>query len=429
MSRSVVVLGIQWGDEGKGKVVDLLTEDCAAVVRFQGGHNAGHTLVIDGQKTVLHLVPSGILRDSVQCLIGSGVVVSPDALIGELQTLEQAGITARDRLVISPGCPVILSSHIALDQARERARGSDAIGTTGRGIGPAYEDKVARRGIRLGELGNVDTCSERVEELVEYHNFLLTQRFGAEPVDVSECVSRIPAWRDRLSPMMGDVSGMLEAYSNAKSNVLFEGAQGALLDIDHGTYPFVTSSNTIAGAAASGGGTGPLAFDAVIGVIKAYATRVGAGPFPTELHDEDGEKLRKEGHEFGSTTGRPRRCGWFDAVVARYAICLNGIDAIAITKLDVLDRFDTLRVCTGYKYKGKIFEEMPADLDVLENGEPIYTQFEGWNQSTVKAENFSELPDNAKRYVDGLQGILKIGFLMISTGPERNQTIHQGTLF
>ena len=423
MSRRVVVLGIQWGDEGKGKVVDLLTEDCAAVVRFQGGHNAGHTLVIDGQKTVLHLVPSGILRDSVQCLIGSGVVVSPDALIGELQTLEQAGITARDRLVISPGCPVILSSHIALDQARERARGSDAIGTTGRGIGPAYEDKVARRGIRLGELGNVDTCSERVEELVEYHNFLLTQRFGAEPVDVSECVSRIPAWRDRLSPMMGDVSGMLEAYSNAKSNVLFEGAQGALLDIDHGTYPFVTSSNTIAGAAASGGGTGPLAFDAVIGVIKAYATRVGAGPFPTELHETVGAHLAERGNEFGATTGRPRRCGWFDAVLARRACWLNSASGLCVTKLDVLDGLSELAICVGYRRGGEVLDDPPWASAGLAECEPTYEYLPGWVERTGSVRRLEALPAAARTYLDRLEELLGVPVDIISTGPDRDDTM------
>ena len=323
MSKRVVVLGIQWGDEGKGKIVDLLTDRCEAVVRFQGGHNAGHTLVIDGNKTVLHLVPSGILRPEVRCLIGNGVVVAPDALINELETLEQAGISPRERLTISPSCPVILPSHVALDQARERARGKNAIGTTGRGIGPAYEDKVARRGIRFGELADPQSCLARASELLDYHNFLLTERYAAETVDLDRVVVEIEGWAAEFVPMIGDVTQVIDTILKESGNILFEGAQGTLLDIDQGTYPFVTSSNTTAGAAATGSGVGPLMLDVVIGVVKAYTTRVGGGPFPTELGDETGRLLAERGNEFGATTGRPRRCGWFDAVLAQRACRLN----------------------------------------------------------------------------------------------------------
>ena len=410
MGRNVVILGSQWGDEGKGKIVDLLTDKASVVARFQGGHNAGHTLVIDGKKTALHLIPSGILRSHVNCVIGNGVVVAPDALLKEIQMLEERGVKVRGRLKVSGSCPLILPYHIALDQAREVARGNAKIGTTGRGIGPAYEDKVARRGLRLSDLANIERFAEKLKEVMDYHNFALTEYYKADPVDFDQTLALAKEWAQVLLPMKADVTKILHDAREAGENILFEGAQGSLLDIDHGTYPFVTSSNTTAGSTATGSGFGPLYLDYVLGITKAYTTRVGSGPFPTELHCEIGRYLGEKGHEFGTTTGRERRCGWFDAVVARYSIRLNGIDAIALTKVDVLDRFNTLRVCTGYKYKGKLFEEMPADLDVLESGEPVYTDFEGWNQSTVGAEDFDQLPDKAKRYIDGLQKILGVGF-------------------
>ena len=423
MSKNVIVLGIQWGDEGKGKIVDLLTDRCKAVVRFQGGHNAGHTLVIDGEKTVLHLVPSGILRPHVQCMIGNGVVVAPDALIKELEALEQADQAPRSRLTISPGCPVILPSHVALDQARERARGSKAIGTTGRGIGPAYEDKVARRGIRIGELSELESCKERVHELLDYHNFLLERRFGQPATDPEPVFEAVEQWAGEIRPMLGDVVTALGSIASASGNVLFEGAQGTLLDIDQGTYPFVTSSNTTAGAAACGSGVGPLAFDEVVGVVKAYTTRVGSGPFPTELHDTIGARLAERGHEFGATTGRPRRCGWFDAVLSKRACELNSVSSLCVTKLDVLDGLSELAICVGYRRKGVVIEDLPWDAKALEEVEPVYETLPGWQQSTEGMQTVEELPGSARQYLDRLSELLQVPVGIISTGPDRNATM------
>ena len=423
MSKNVIVLGIQWGDEGKGKIVDLLTDRCKAVVRFQGGHNAGHTLVIDGEKTVLHLVPSGILRPHVQCMIGNGVVVAPDALIKELEALEQADEAPRSRLTISPGCPVILPSHVALDQARERARGSKAIGTTGRGIGPAYEDKVARRGIRIGELSELESCKERVHELLDYHNFLLERRFGQPATDPEPVFEAVEQWAGEIRPMLGDVVAALGSIASASGNVLFEGAQGTLLDIDQGTYPFVTSSNTTAGAAACGSGVGPLAFDEVVGVVKAYTTRVGSGPFPTELHDTIGARLAERGHEFGATTGRPRRCGWFDAVLSKRACELNSVSSLCVTKLDVLDGLSELAICVGYRRKGVVIEDLPWDAKALEEVEPVYETLPGWQQSTEGMQTVEELPGSARQYLDRLSELLQVPVGIISTGPDRNATM------
>ncbi len=423
MSKNVIVLGIQWGDEGKGKIVDLLTDRCKAVVRFQGGHNAGHTLVIDGEKTVLHLVPSGILRPHVQCMIGNGVVVAPDALIKELEALEQADEAPRSRLTISPGCPVILPSHVALDQARERARGSKAIGTTGRGIGPAYEDKVARRGIRIGELSELESCKERVHELLDYHNFLLERRFGQPATDPEPVFEAVEQWAGEIRPMLGDVVTALGSIASASGNVLFEGAQGTLLDIDQGTYPFVTSSNTTAGAAACGSGVGPLAFDEVVGVVKAYTTRVGSGPFPTELHDTIGARLAERGHEFGATTGRPRRCGWFDAVLSKRACELNSVSSLCVTKLDVLDGLSELAICVGYRRKGVVIEDLPWDAKALEEVEPVYETLPGWQQSTEGMQTVEELPGSARQYLDRLSELLQVPVGIISTGPDRNATM------
>ena len=429
MSKRVVVLGIQWGDEGKGKIVDLLTDRCEAVVRFQGGHNAGHTLVIDGNKTVLHLVPSGILRPEVRCLIGNGVVVAPDALINELETLEQAAVSPRERLTISPACPVILPSHVALDQARERARGKNAIGTTGRGIGPAYEDKVARRGIRFGELADPQSCIARASELLDYHNFLLTERYAAEPVDLDSVAVEIESWAAEFMPMIGDVAEVIDTVLKESGNVLFEGAQGTLLDIDQGTYPFVTSSNTTAGAAASGSGVGPLMLDVVIGVVKAYTTRVGGGPFPTELEDETGRLLAERGHEFGATTGRPRRCGWFDAVLARRACRLNSVNSLCVTKLDVLDGLPKIAICVGYEVGGERLEKFPWGARDLEVVEPIYEWVPGWQQATAGIRTMDELPDNARRYLDRLSELMDVPVDIISTGPEREDTMVLRNLF
>jgi len=423
MSKNVIVLGIQWGDEGKGKIVDLLTDRCKAVVRFQGGHNAGHTLVIDGEKTVLHLVPSGILRPHVQCMIGNGVVVAPDALIKELEALEQANEAPRRRLTISPGCPVILPSHVALDQARERARGSKAIGTTGRGIGPAYEDKVARRGIRIGELSELESCKERVHELLDYHNFLLERRFGQPATDPEPVFEAVEQWAGEIRPMLGDVVTALGSIASASGNVLFEGAQGTLLDIDQGTYPFVTSSNTTAGTAACGSGVGPLAFDEVVGVVKAYTTRVGSGPFPTELHDTIGARLAERGHEFGATTGRPRRCGWFDAVLSKRACELNSVSSLCVTKLDVLDGLSELAICVGYRRKGVVIEDLPWDAKALEEVEPVYETLPGWQQSTEGMQTVEELPGSARQYLDRLSELLQVPVGIISTGPDRNATM------
>ena len=423
MSKNVVVLGIQWGDEGKGKIVDLLTDRCKAVVRFQGGHNAGHTLVIDGEKTVLHLVPSGILRPQVQCMIGNGVVVAPDALIKELEALEQAGESPRSRLTISPGCPAILPSHVALDQARERARGSKAIGTTGRGIGPAYEDKVARRGVRIGELSELHLCKERTRELLDYHNFLLEHRFGEPRIEPESVFDAVERWAGELQPMLGDVVRALGDISKASGNVLFEGAQGTLLDIDQGTYPFVTSSNTTAGAAACGSGVGPLRFDEVVGVVKAYTTRVGGGPFPTELQDKIGQRLADRGHEFGATTGRPRRCGWFDAVLSQRACQLNSVSTLCVTKLDVLDGLSELAICVGYRQGRELLDDLPWDARALEDVEPVYETLPGWQQSTEGVETVEKLPANARRYLDRLSELLGVPVGIISTGPDRNATM------
>jgi adenylosuccinate synthase len=423
MAGNVVVLGIQWGDEGKGKIVDLLTESTRAVVRFQGGHNAGHTLVIGDTKTVLHLVPSGILRPEVQCFVGNGVVVAPDALLAEINELELAGIDARSRIFVSPACPVILPSHVALDQARERARGSNAIGTTGRGIGPAYEDKAARRGLRMGELLDLPACTSHVLELVEYHNFLLSKLLNSDALDAAAVVEQCQMWGEALSPMIVDVASELERILKAGDAVLFEGAQGTLLDIDHGTYPFVTSSNTTAGAAASGSGVGPLTLSRIVGVVKAYTTRVGSGPFPTELFDSVGDHLASKGHELGATTGRPRRCGWFDAVAARRACWLNSVNSLCVTKLDVLDGVPQVQICTGYRLDGALLETPPVDSRALSRCEPVYEVMPGWEQPTAGAQRLSDLPTAARCYLERLATLLEAPLDIVSTGPDRQDTM------
>ncbi len=423
MGKNVVVIGTQWGDEGKGKVVDLLTDKAAAVVRFQGGHNAGHTLVIDGVKTVLHLIPSGILRDNVLCLIGNGVVLSPTALLEELAMLESAGVPANSRLKISESCPLILPYHIALDQARELARGKKAIGTTGRGIGPAYEDKVSRRGLRLGEMLDAAHFTERLREVMEYHNHALVHYFKAQPVDYRQVLDEALAQAEQIRPMVADIPGLLHRLRREGRNIMFEGAQGALLDIDHGTYPYVTSSTTTAGGAASGSGVGPRHLDYVLGIVKAYTTRVGAGPFPTELFDADGDYMGEKGHEFGATTGRKRRCGWLDAVALRRSLEINSVSGMCITKLDVLDGLETLKICVSYRLDGNSIDVPPAGADLLERCEPEYIEMPGWTDSTNGAKRLEDLPGAAQAYLRKLEELCETPIAIVSTGPDRAETI------
>ncbi len=423
MGKNVVVIGTQWGDEGKGKIVDLLTDRVAAVVRFQGGHNAGHTLVIEGRKTIVRLLPSGILREGVACLIGNGVVLSPEALLGELDELTANGVPVAERLRISPACPLIIPSHVALDAAREHAKGAAKIGTTGRGIGPAYEDKVARRALRVSDLAHRERFAAKLGEVLDFHNFVLQRYFQRDAVDFQETLETLLAQGERILPMMADVASLLEDYRRAGHNVLFEGAQGALLDIDQGTYPYVTSSNTTAGGACTGAGVGPRAIDHVLGIVKAYTTRVGAGPFPTELFDEMGEHLARVGHEFGSVTGRARRCGWFDAVALRRSIALNSVSGLCITKLDVLDAIDTIRICVGYEVGGKLVETPPLAADQYAEIKPVYEDMPGWKSSTVGLTRYEELPENARAYLDRLQDVVDVPIEIISTGPDRAETI------
>ncbi|MGE0080242.1 MAG: adenylosuccinate synthase [Thiohalomonadaceae bacterium] len=423
MGKNVVVIGTQWGDEGKGKVVDLLTDRAQVVVRFQGGHNAGHTLVIDGIKTVLHLIPSGILRENVMNLIGNGVVLSPTALLKELRELEERGVPARERLRISDACPLILPYHVALDHAREKARGAKAIGTTGRGIGPAYEDKVARRGLRLGDLFHRERFAAKLGEVLDYHNFNLQHYFKVDPVDFQQVLDETLALAEELRPMVADVTELLHQAYQRGDSIMFEGAQGALLDIDHGTYPFVTSSNTTAGGASTGTGVGPKYLNYVLGITKAYTTRVGSGPFPTELFDAMGEHLARRGHEFGSTTGRPRRCGWFDAVALRRSIQINSVSGLCITKLDVLDGLDTIRLCVGYRCDGQERLTPPAGAEAFEACEPIYEEMPGWKESTVGAKRMEDLPANARAYLKRIEERVGVPIDIVSTGPDRNETI------
>jgi adenylosuccinate synthase len=423
MGKSVVVIGTQWGDEGKGKIVDLLTERADAVVRFQGGHNAGHTLVIDGEQTILHLIPSGILHEGVICLIGNGVVLSPEALLTETATLEARGIPVRERLGISPACALILPYHVALDHAREKARGAKAIGTTGRGIGPAYEDKIARRGIRLGELLQPAHFEERLREVLDYHNFTLQQYLGAPPVDFAEVLDTALTQGEQLAPMVDDVVGRLARLRADGANVLFEGAQGALLDIDHGTYPYVTSSTTTAGGAASGSGVGPRDLDYILGIVKAYTTRVGGGPFPTELFDADGDRLGAQGHEFGATTGRKRRCGWLDMVALKRSFIINSVSGLCITKLDVLDGMETLRICTAYELDGQLLEAPPVGADALARCNPQFIELPGWEESTVGVGSVDALPANAQAYLAKIEELGGVPVDIVSTGADRAQTV------
>jgi len=424
MGKNVVILGTQWGDEGKGKIVDLLTDQVATVARFQGGHNAGHTLVIDGEKTVLHLIPSGILRDNVTCLIGNGVVLAPDALLKEMAELEAKGVPVKERLKLSLACPLILPYHVALDQAREIAKGADKIGTTGRGIGPAYEDKVSRRGLRVGDLVDPESFAKKLKEIMEYHNFVLEHFYKVEPVDYQKTLDDVLEMAKVILPMSVDVTDELHAYRKAGENILFEGAQGSLLDIDHGTYPFVTSSNTTAGGTATGSGFGPMYLDYVLGITKAYTTRVGSGPFPTELFCEQGRHLAEKGHEFGATTGRPRRCGWFDAVGLRHAIQINSVSGICLTKLDVLDGLETIQVCVGYKNKaGEELTRPPLDGRGYDDIEPVFETLPGWSESTLGVQKLEDLPENARAYIKYIEDKIEAPVDIISTGPDRNETI------
>lgn len=423
MGKNIVVLGCQWGDEGKGKIVDLLVEQASVVARFQGGHNAGHTLVINGQKTVLRLIPSGILHDHVQCLIGNGVVLSPTALLQEMGELETRGIPVKDRLRISESCTLILPYHVALDQAREKARAKAAIGTTGRGIGPAYEDKVARRALRFGDLFNETRFRTKLEEVLDYHNFILQHYHKHEPVDFHQVLENTLALAPQLISMRANVSTLLAEHRAAGRNIIFEGAQGTLLDVDHGTYPYVTSSNTVAGGASIGTGFGPLYLDYVLGIMKAYTTRVGAGPFPTELLDDVGAQLAKRGNEFGSVTGRPRRCGWLDMVILKRSMQLNSFSGLCITKLDVLDGLETLKICTGYRLNGKAIDYFPVDAAELTQCEPVYETLPGWKESTAGVKSFDQLPKNAKNYLLTIEKLAGIPIDIVSTGPDREETI------
>ncbi|SEL77267.1 Adenylosuccinate synthetase [Colwellia chukchiensis] len=424
MGKNVVVLGTQWGDEGKGKVVDLLTDKAKYVVRYQGGHNAGHTLVINGEKTVLHLIPSGVLRDNVKCLIGNGVVLCPKALMKEMAMLEARGVPVRERLLISDACPLILPYHNALDAARETARGSKAIGTTGRGIGPAYEDKVARRGLRVGDLFCTESFAAKLKEIMEYHNFVLTNYYQAEPVSYEEVLADAMAVADIIKGMVADISEILDQARKAGDAIMFEGAQGTLLDIDHGTYPYVTSSNTTVGGVATGSGFGPLHLDYVLGITKAYTTRVGSGPFPTELNDEIGHHLGTVGHEFGATTGRERRCGWFDAVAMHRAVQINSITGFCLTKLDVLDGLSTLKICVGYKTEtGEIVTVPPTAAEGYDKITPVYEEMPGWSESTVGATSLAELPANAIAYIKRIEAVTGVPVDIISTGPDRIETM------
>ncbi|OIR11142.1 adenylosuccinate synthetase [mine drainage metagenome] len=429
MSRNVVVIGTQWGDEGKGKVVDWLTDHAQGVVRFQGGHNAGHTLVINGEKTVLHLIPSGILRSGVMCYIGNGVVLSPSALLKEMDKLAAAGVQVYERLRVSEACPLILPYHEALDKAREVAKGAGKIGTTGRGIGPAYEDKVARRAIRLQDLFHRKRFAAKLGEVLDYHNFVLKNYFHAEIVDFQKTLDEALALAERIEPLVLDVPRALYEANKAGQNVLFEGAQGTLLDIDHGTYPFVTSSNCISGAACSGAGIGPQMLHYVLGITKAYTTRVGSGPFPTELYDavdkQDpiGKMLAEKGHEFGATTGRARRCGWFDAAALKRSIQINGVSGLCVTKLDVMDGMEKVRIGVGYKIDGQFSDILPVGAESLVGCEPVYEDMPGWSGSTVGVKRYEELPLEARNYLQRIAEICEVPVDMVSTGPDRDETI------
>lgn len=423
MTKNVVVVGTQWGDEGKGKIVDWLTEKVAGVVRFQGGHNAGHTLVVNGKKTILRLIPSGMLHPHVTCYIGNGVVLSPEALLKEIDELTAAGLNVIERLRISEACPLILPYHVALDQAREIQKGDAKVGTTGRGIGPCYEDKVARRAIRVSDLMFPQRFKDKLVEVLDYHNFVLTKYLNAAPVSVESVFEPTLKMAERLKPMIADVSAELHQVMARGEQLLFEGAQAALLDVDHGTYPFVTSSNCLAGQASAGAGVGPNALHYVLGITKAYATRVGSGPFPTELDDAVGQRLRDRGFEYGSVTGRPRRCGWFDAAALKRSAQINGLSGLCVTKLDVLDGLDELKVCTGYQVDGRTLDILPYGAESIAACTPIYESHSGWSESTLGVQQFDKLPKNAQNYLRRIEELVGTRVALVSTGPDRNETI------
>ncbi|MPS28565.1 adenylosuccinate synthase [Pigmentiphaga sp.] len=423
MANNVVVIGTQWGDEGKGKIVDWLAESAQGVVRFQGGHNAGHTLWIAGKKTILRLIPSGIMHPGTICYIGNGVVLSPEALLREIEELEAAGVEVRARLRVSEACPLILPYHVAVDQAREARKGAGKIGTTGRGIGPAYEDKVARRAIRVQDLYDPVSFEAKLEEVLDYHNFVLTQYLGAQAVDAAQVRDQAMALAPVLKPMVADVANELYEVSAGGQKLLFEGAQGALLDVDHGTYPYVTSSNCVAGAASAGSGVGPQKLEYVLGITKAYATRVGSGPFPTELDDDIGARLASVGKEFGSVTGRPRRCGWFDGAALKRSIRLNGISGLCITKLDVLDGLEVIKLGVGYRVNGEFRDVLPYGAAAVANSEPVLEEMPGWSESTVGVTEYDKLPVNARRYLERMAEVCGVPIDLVSTGPDRTETI------
>ncbi|MDX3905393.1 MAG: adenylosuccinate synthase [Pigmentiphaga sp.] len=423
MANNVVVIGTQWGDEGKGKIVDWLAESAQGVVRFQGGHNAGHTLWIAGKKTILRLIPSGIMHAGMTCYIGNGVVLSPEALLREIEELEAAGVEVRARLRVSEACPLILPYHVAVDQAREARKGAGKIGTTGRGIGPAYEDKVARRAIRVQDLYDPAAFDAKLEEALDYHNFVLTNYLGAQAIDAAEVRDQAMTLAPVLKPMVADVANALFEASAAGQKLLFEGAQGALLDVDHGTYPYVTSSNCVAGAASAGSGVGPQKLEYVLGITKAYATRVGSGPFPTELADDIGARLASVGKEFGSVTGRPRRCGWFDGAALKRSIRLNGISGLCITKLDVLDGLETIKLGVGYRVNGEFRDVLPYGAAAVANSEPVLEEMPGWSESTVGVTEYDKLPVNARRYLERMAEVCGVPIDLVSTGPDRTETI------
>ena len=421
--RNVVVVGTQWGDEGKGKIVDWLTDHAEGVVRFQGGHNAGHTLVVNGKKTVLRLIPSGMLHPGKTCFIGNGVVLSPEALLKEIDELQAAGIDVASRLKISEACPLILPYHIALDKAREAAKGENKIGTTGRGIGPTYEDKVARRAIRVQDLFHPERFAAKLGENLAYYNFLLKEYFKTDTVDFQETLEQTMQLAERIKPMVADVSRTLYELNKSGKSILFEGAQGTLLDVDHGTYPFVTSSNCVAGAASAGAGVAPQMLNYVLGIVKAYTTRVGSGPFPTELFDDVGAGLAKRGNEFGAVTGRPRRCGWFDAALLKRSIQINGVSGLCVTKLDVMDGMDEIRLCVGYKKDGQTYDILPFGAENVAGCEPIYETWPGWSETTFGVKRYEELPENARNYLQRISEFCEAPIDIISTGPDREETI------
>jgi adenylosuccinate synthase len=419
----VVIVGTQWGDEGKGKIVDFLTEKADVVARYQGGHNAGHTVVINNEKYILHLIPSGILHKGKKCIIGNGVVIAPDALISEIDGLKERGIDTDGNLLISKNAHVIMPYHTAIEKENENRKGNKKIGTTGRGIGPSYTDKIARHGIRMMDLLTPNVFREKLSANLLTINFLLENFYKTAPLKADAIYDEYMRCAERLSKYIADTDVIINNKIDSGENVLFEGAQGTLLDIDHGTYPFVTSSNTIAGGACTGLGVGPTKINRVLGIAKAYTTRVGEGPFPTELKDELGESIRQKGGEFGATTGRPRRCGWLDILILKYAVRINGLTGIALTKMDILDGMDKLKICVGYKYNGRLYNEFPKETEVLENCEPVYEEVEGWKESTLGIKELDKLPANAKKYIKKIEEMLKTEVQIISTGQKRDEII------